>query len=79
MGRIAFQADRTAAEITQKLPGFSQIDLAKIDAYERKNQNRATVLSRITTLRGNEPWPRYDELTVSEIENASPRSTRRAS
>ena len=44
------------------------IDLAKIDSYERKNDNRTTVLSRITTLRGQEPWPGYDELTVAEIE-----------
>jgi ferritin-like metal-binding protein YciE len=57
----------TADEITGKLPSLSQIDLAKIDSYERKHQNRATVLSRITTLRGDEPWPGYDELTASEV------------
>ena len=57
----------TADEITAKLPGLSQIDLAKIDSYERKNQNRTTILGRITTLRGNEPWPGYDELTASEV------------
>jgi ferritin-like metal-binding protein YciE len=58
----------TADEITTKLPNLSQIDLAKIDAYERKNQNRTTVLSRITSLRGDEPWPGYDELTASEVQ-----------
>ena len=58
----------TANEITDKLPNLSQIDLAKIDSYERKNQNRATVLSRITSLRGDEPWPGYDELTASEVQ-----------
>jgi ferritin-like metal-binding protein YciE len=58
----------TAEEITGKLPGLSQIDLAKIDAYESKNQNRATILSRISTLRGDEPWPGYDELTAAEVE-----------
>jgi ferritin-like metal-binding protein YciE len=57
----------TADEITSKLPGLSQIDLAKIDAYERKNQNRTTVLSRITSLRGDEPWAGYDELTADEV------------
>ncbi|MFZ0977667.1 MAG: hypothetical protein WAN22_35950 [Solirubrobacteraceae bacterium] len=51
-----------------KLPELSQIDLAKVESYERKNQNRNTVLSRISALRGREPWPRYDELTVAEIE-----------
>jgi ferritin-like metal-binding protein YciE len=58
----------TADEITTKLPNLSQIDLAKIDSYERKNQNRTTVLSRITSLRGDEPWPGYDELTASEVQ-----------
>jgi hypothetical protein len=57
----------TAEEITAKLPALSQIDLAKIDSYERKNQNRTTILSRITTLRGNEPWPGYDGLTAPEV------------
>ncbi len=58
----------TAQEIINKLPELSQIDLAKVDSYERKNDNRATVLSRITALRRAEPWPGYDELTVAEIE-----------
>ena len=58
----------TAEEILSKLPELSQIDLAKIDSYERKNDNRTTVLSRITALRRAEPWPGYDELTVAEVE-----------
>jgi len=64
------QYDRlTADEITSKLSNLSQIDLAKIDSYERKNENRTTVLSRITSLRGDEPWPGYDELTASEVQS----------
>jgi ferritin-like metal-binding protein YciE len=59
----------TADEITAKLTDLSQIDLAKIDSYERKNQNRTTVLSRIASLRGSEPWPGYDELTAAEVES----------
>ena len=58
----------TAEEIIGKLAELSQIDLAKVDAYERKNENRTTVLSRIDTLRGNEPWPGYDELTAAEVQ-----------
>jgi ferritin-like metal-binding protein YciE len=57
----------TAAEVLEKLSGLSQIDLAKVDAYERKNQNRSTVLARTSALRGEEPWPGYDELNVSEV------------
>jgi ferritin-like metal-binding protein YciE len=58
----------TADEITGKLSELSQIDLAKIDSYERKHQHRTTVLSRITALRGNEPWAGYDELTAAEVQ-----------
>ncbi len=65
---IARYDSLTAEEIHEKLSGLSQIDLAKIDSYERRNHNRSTVLSRVTTLRGSEPWPGYDELTASEIQ-----------
>ena len=57
----------TAAEVVEKLARLSQVDLAKIDSYERRNENRTTILSRITSLRGEEPWPGYDELSVEEI------------
>jgi ferritin-like metal-binding protein YciE len=65
---IAGYDQLTADEITAKLTELSQIDLAKIDSYERKNQGRTTVLSRITSLRGNEPWAGYDELTAVEVQ-----------
>jgi ferritin-like metal-binding protein YciE len=65
---IARYDDLTAEEIIAKLTDVSQIDLAKIDAYERKHDSRTTILSRITSLRGDEPWAGYDELTAAEIE-----------
>jgi ferritin-like metal-binding protein YciE len=65
---IARYDSLTAEEITGRLSELSQIDLAKVDAYERKGQNRTTVLSRITSLRGDEPWPGYDELTAAEVQ-----------
>jgi ferritin-like metal-binding protein YciE len=58
----------TVDDITGRLSDLSQIDLAKIDAYERKNQNRTTILSRVSTLRGDEPWAGYDELTADEVQ-----------
>jgi ferritin-like metal-binding protein YciE len=64
---IARYDSLTAADVLEKLSGLSQIDLAKVDAYERKNQSRSTVLARISTLRGEEPWPGYDELNASEV------------
>jgi len=59
--------DLTAAEVIDRLPELSQIDLAKIDSYERRHQDRTTILSKIAALRGEEPWPGYDELGVTEI------------
>ena len=64
---IAGYGKLTAAEIVAKLGDLSQIDLAKVDSYERKNEKRTTILSRITGLRGDEPWPGYDELSVDEV------------
>jgi ferritin-like metal-binding protein YciE len=57
----------TADEIIGRLPELSQSELTKIDAYERANENRTTVLSRISTLRGDEPWAGYDELTAAAV------------
>ena len=77
-GAVASQSDLaiagydklTAEEIVAKLSELSQIELAKVDAYERRHENRTTVPDRVGTLRGDEPWPGYDELTVSEIQTA---------
>jgi len=66
---IARYDSLTVEEINGRLPELSQIDLAKVDSYERRHQNRSTVLGRITTLRGDEPWAGYDELTVAEIQS----------
>lgn len=60
--------DLTAEQIITKLPSLSQIDLAKIDAYERRTQNRTTVTDKIDSIRGDEPWPGYDELKASEVQ-----------
>ena len=57
----------TAEEIVKKLPGLSQVDLTKVEVYERKSQDRSTVIDRIDALRGDEPWPGYDEMTAGEI------------
>jgi ferritin-like metal-binding protein YciE len=57
----------TAGEIVDRLPELSQVDLAKVEAYERRNQKRTTILARISALKGREPWPGYDELTAEEV------------
>jgi hypothetical protein len=60
----------TAEEVISHLGGLSQIDLAKIGAYETKNAGRSTVLHKVTSLIGSEPWPGYDDQTVVEIRKA---------
>jgi hypothetical protein len=67
---IARYDSLTADEIIGRLIELSQVDLAKINAYERKNQNRTTVLNRISSLRADEPWAGYDELTAAEVQAA---------
>jgi ferritin-like metal-binding protein YciE len=67
---IARYNELTADEIVGRLPGLSQVDLAKIDAYEGKNQSRTTILSRVSSLRGDEPWAGYDELTANDVVSA---------
>jgi rubrerythrin len=64
---IANYDSLSADEVQDKLAELSQIDLAKVNAYERKNQNRSTVTGRIDSLQGDEPWPGYDELGVDEV------------
>jgi ferritin-like metal-binding protein YciE len=57
----------TAEEIPSKLPEPSQSDLSNVDSYERKNEDRTTVPSRISALQ-REPRPGHDEPTVTETE-----------
>jgi ferritin-like metal-binding protein YciE len=67
---IAGYAELTAEQVVARLPELSQIDLAKLASFERRHGDRTTIVSRITTLRADEPWPGYDELTVEEIRTA---------
>ncbi|MGZ4269856.1 MAG: DUF892 family protein [Solirubrobacteraceae bacterium] len=60
----------TAEEVVARLPELSQIDLAKVDTYERKHDNRTMVTDRVSALQGKEPWPGYDEQTVEDVVKA---------
>jgi len=64
---IARYASLTAEQIAKKLPELSQIDLTKVEVYERRTRERTTVLDRIGALRGDEPWAGYDEMTAEQI------------
>ena len=67
---IADYDAQTAADITARLKGLSQRELRMIDAYERKQENRATITDKIAKLTGDEPWPAYDEQSVDTIATA---------
>jgi ferritin-like metal-binding protein YciE len=65
---IARYDSLNADEITRRLPELSQADLAKVDAYERRKDSRATVLERISSLRASEPFAGYDDLNADELQ-----------
>ncbi len=67
---IARYDSLTAEEIVGRLREMSQVDLAMIDTYERRHEDRATITGRITALRGDEPWAGYDEMTAAEVQSA---------
>jgi ferritin-like metal-binding protein YciE len=67
-GAVASERDLAIARYDELTAELSQIELAKVDSYERKNQNRTTILSRLTSLRGTEPWAGYDELTSVAVQ-----------
>jgi ferritin-like metal-binding protein YciE len=45
-----------AAEVVDRLPRLSQVELGQVDAYERRHADRKTVTAKIDSLRGEEPW-----------------------
>jgi len=64
---IAGYDSLTAEQIAKRLPGLSQVDLTQVEVYERGTHDRTTVLDRIGSLRGDEPWAGYDEMTAGQI------------
>lgn len=64
---IARYDELTADEIIGRLPGLSQVDLGKVHGYERRHEDRSTVIERVESLFGREPWAGYDEQNVPDI------------
>ena len=67
---IAAYEALNAEEIIHRLRSLSQQDLVAVEAFERANQGRQTVLERIAALREDEPRPGYDAQNVDEIRPA---------
>jgi hypothetical protein len=48
---IASYDDLSVKEINSRLPSLSEVDLSKVEAYERKHKKRKTILKKIESLR----------------------------
>ena len=57
----------TASEITPRLKGLTQTELAKVYKWEKAHEDRATVLESIDSKLITLPIATYDGLTVDEI------------
>jgi ferritin-like metal-binding protein YciE len=74
-GAVASEADLpiagydalTTDAIVARLSELSQMDLAKVEIYERRHGDRSAITERIGSLRSREPWPGYDDQTADEV------------
>ena len=57
----------TAADITARLQGLTQTDLARVYKYEQAHEGRSTILEAIDSRLVDLPIATYDALTVDEI------------
>lgn len=53
--------------VVEGLSDRSQVELEAIQSYERSHQERVPVLDKLRYMRGREPLPGYDALSVEEI------------
>lgn len=72
---IARYDELNAEQVDERLPKLTQVELAKVAAYERLHEDRKTVHDRIARLQGDEPWAGYDELTAAKVAAALPKVT----
>jgi hypothetical protein len=54
-------------QVTKGLSDHSQIELEAVEIYERSHKDRESVLNKLRYMRGREPLPGYDALSVEEI------------
>ena len=56
-----------AKQAARVLSDHSQLELEAVESYERSHQDREPVLDKLRWLRGREPLPGYDALSVEQI------------
>ena len=64
---ISGYASLTVNEITSRLRGLTQMDLARVYKFERANEGRTSLLDTIESRFVELPIPTYDGLTAEEI------------
>jgi hypothetical protein len=61
-----------ARRVNEGLSDHSQVELGAVESYERSHKRREAVLNKLRYLRGSEPFPGYDAMSVEEILAALP-------
>ena len=64
---VAGYDELKAKEVVASLSSRSQLDLEKIESYERDNDGRPEVFDKLRWLRQDEPLQDYDALSSDEI------------
>ena len=54
-------------QVIDALCDHSQIELEAVEGYERSHKDRKRVLDKLRYMRGREPLPGYDALSVEEV------------
>jgi hypothetical protein len=54
-------------QVIEGLSDHSQVELEAVEGYERSHKGREVVLNKLRYMRGREPFPGYDALSVEEI------------
>ena len=54
-------------EVVASLSSHSQVELAKIESYERHHDERVPVIDKLRFMRQDEPLPGYDALSIDQV------------
>jgi ferritin-like metal-binding protein YciE len=56
-----------AGQVVTRLTDLTQLQLAMVATYEQRRRKRRSVLERIESLQGQEPWAGYDEQAEADV------------
>ena len=65
--RLPAMTASTTGKYIDGLRDHSQLELEAVESYERSHKGRERVLNKLRYMRGYEPFPGYDALSVEEI------------